>query len=557
LDALIIAATTREHTRYLNTLSAADTDEDFRRYRLTLVKGKIREFKEPWNNFTKDAKAELGKTVVTFKSSSNIISQPKNRFIKWAAENGVPVKKSIEQRPNPRWMAVRRSMFKEPQGVVYLKEVYEEKNILKVFEIQIARMLTQNTPAMRLASYVYDHEARKLMRDIIDKTGISIQEKSALLNELKKYLKKNPLTDLSGNEYQSIRIAEFQEYAAKRVVLDKSFDHKKIDKIPYARIGKSVIGTLLHNHLNTEEYEGKSELAFSGEGLESLAKKAGRPITKVTITEKKDENSKFGNQYVEVDAGAMAYFIMYENQTTKERTGYYSIPVHKAIERLTNKTQSEIADEKEGYNLIILSPNDLVYVPTEEEWHKIKTGEHSAIDWDDKKKIAERVYKMNSCTGSKCEFVPHRYVNQNPIIDKIEFGANNINQRAWDGKVELISNKKDGFTREDSGTMIKDVCIKLKVDRLGNILPEKKKNYDEPPAQQNILSEPEAPYKSKSLSSFTSFEDMENDQLNYFASLQPEQLLQNLRQMVLAAFGFKEEPSLNSLPRTINFNTES
>jgi CRISPR-associated endonuclease Csn1 len=93
-------------------------------------------------------------------------------------------------------------------------------------------------------------------------------------------------------------------------------------------------------------------------------------------------------------------------------------------------------------------------------------------------------------------------------------------------------------------------------DRLGNILPEKKKNYDEPPAQQNILSEPEAPYKSKSLSSFTSFEDMENDQLNYFASLQPEQLLQNLKQMVLAAFGFKEEPSLNSLPHIINFNSE-
>ena len=77
---------------------------------------------------------------------------------------------------------------------------------------------------------------------------------------------------------------------------------------------------------------------------------------------------------------------------------------------------------------------------------------------------------MVSCTGAKCEFIPHNISNSNPIIQEIELGSSNKNQRAWDGKVELVkSDKKDKPTREDSGTMIKEFCIKLKVDRLGNI----------------------------------------------------------------------------------------
>lgn len=457
LDALIIAATTREHIRYLNTLSAADTDEEFKKFRLTLVKEKIRDFKKPWNNFTKHAKDNLEETVVTFKSNNSIISKPQNKYTHGFTEKGKPIK--FEQKDNPRWMAVRRSMFKEPQGVIHLKEVYEEKSILKAIEIQIDRMLVQNTSAMRLAPYVYDQEARRIIKDLIDRIGISIQEKDALLNEIKKYLKKNKLKDISGNDYESIKIAEFQEYAAKRVKLDNSFDHKKIDKIPYTKIGKSVLGKLLHEHLDSIEYEGKPELAFSGEGLESLAKKVGKPVTKVTIAEKKDFNSKFGKQFVEVDAGAVTYFVMYENQVTKEREGFASIATHKAIERLNDKTKQGIADEREGYDLIILSPGDLVYVPTKEEREKIKQGANSVdlINWDDKKNINERIYSVTRFSKKQCYFL------KSTISDLIipydsdkkigEYGSQNYSEKSNDD-IKVI-----------------DTCIKLKIDRLGNIKP--------------------------------------------------------------------------------------
>src|SRR5690606_31853595 len=105
------------------------------------------------------------------------------------------------------------------------------------------------------------------------------------------------------------------------------------------------------------------------------------PITKVTIYEKKDESSKFGKRYVEIDAGSNVYFVMYENLKTGDRTyplPYPSIPVHKAIEKVVKG--EPVAEEKEGFDKIILSPGDLVYIPTKEEQNGAKT-----IDWENKK----------------------------------------------------------------------------------------------------------------------------------------------------------------------------
>ncbi len=505
LDALIIAATTREHIRYLNTLNAANTDEEIKKIKQTLVKGKIRDFKLPWERFTENAKNKLEELVVSFKTNNKIVSQPKNKTAYFKLENGKIRKEFKEQKANPKWMSVRRSMFKEPQGIIYLKEVYEEKNIAKAIEIQIDRMLVQNTPEMKTAPYVYDKEARKIIKDLIDRTDIAIQEKEILLKELKKYLKKNPLKNFAGEEYKTIQVAQFEEYAAKRVTLDDSFDHKKIDKIPFAKVGKSVLGKLLHEHLteyelftvqlklieekqkvlkkqnpNLSNDEIKKMLTndeknildnpipepFRGEGIENLAKKTGKPITKVTIYEKKESSSKFGNQYVEIDAGSNVYFVMYEDQQTKERSDFRSIATHKAIEKIVKG--EPIAEDKDGFDKIILVPGDLVYIPTNEERQKIVKGVgiDKSIDWKNQLHISERIYKMTDTTQGKCIFVPHRI--SSAIIDELEMGSSNKSARAWDGKVEYRLNSKGKLTREDSGSMIKEVCIKLKVDRLGS-----------------------------------------------------------------------------------------
>ena len=156
------------------------------------------------------------------------------------------------------------------------------------------------------------------------------------------------------------------------------------------------------------------------------------------------------------------FFAIYEND--KGKRFYESIPLNTVIERQIQGDSSVPETDEEGNKLIFhLSPNDLVYMPTQSEI------ESNNIDWKSQKDISGRIYKMVSCTGNKCEFVPNNISKS--ILDNLELGTNNKNQRAWDGTVELIKSKnKEKFTREDSGTMIKEVCIKVKIDRLGNII---------------------------------------------------------------------------------------
>jgi hypothetical protein len=61
---------------------------------------------------------------------------------------------------------------------------------------------------------------------------------------------------------------------------------------------------------------------------------------------------------------------------------------------------------------------------------------------------------------------------------------------------------------------------------------------------------------NKHITFFTSFDEMETDQLKYFASLQPEELLKNHKALSLAAFGLKKDPGADKLNRVIKFNKE-
>ena len=478
MDALIIAATTREHIRYLNSLNTVDTDEELKEVKRKLVKGKIREFKLPWGkhteitadgsvatvkNFTEQAKNKLSEIIISIKSNNKVVTKPQNKYIKWKQkEDGTWEKEFFKQEPNKKWLAVRKSMFKEPQGTIYLKEIITKgfrtpKEKMDIVKLQMERMKAQNTPAQKHTSYIYDQDTRELIKHIIELSGGNLEA-------IEKYLKKNKLKNINEEEIKIVRIAVFNEYAAKRVSLDKSFTEKKInDKIPYSL--KSPLAEVLRSHL--KEYKNKPEEAFIGEGLDVLTKKAGRPINKVTIFEKKDPAEKFKNTYYETDKGGNVFFVMYENEKF-ERVEMKSISVLKAIENIIQN--KPIVEPKENHKVIILSPNEFVYLPTEDELSKIKNKEENPINWNNKKKIFERVYKMVSCTGSECQFVPHNIAK--PIDENYaELGSNNKSEKAWGGIVKYIADSKDKLSRRDEGVMIKDTCIKIKVDRLGNLIP--------------------------------------------------------------------------------------
>lgn len=442
LDALIIACTTREHIRYLNTLNSAEESAKYR----YLVKSRYSSFVLPWETFTKDAKEYLNQIIVSHKNRSRLISKAVNKFTKWVMDANGKWSKQVVSQTKGELLAVRKSMFKEPLGRITLRE-YKDLSVKQALEIQINALKSTDRTIL---SQIADEMLRKQTCEIIKNCGFDMKE-------VEKHLKKYPLKDLQGNVLNKITVTKFNQYAAKRVALDKSFTADKISKIPNSK--NSWLAKLLLQHL--KEYNGDPVEAFKGEALESLNKKAGRPINKVTIYEEIGKKVDFHGKLVEGDKGTNMFFVIYEHLKSKERiiNEESTIPLLDAIIRLANKWP--LAEHQEGYRSIILSPNDLVYVPEPEE-------ELSTLDWkNDISRISKRIYKVVSFTKYQCFFIPH-FISS-PLDDNAqELGANNKSERAWDNQ------------------MIKNVCIKIKVDKLGNIVEANGKEVSFPSNIENI-----------------------------------------------------------------------
>ncbi|MEO6706785.1 MAG: hypothetical protein ABIN04_13170, partial [Ginsengibacter sp.] len=153
---------------------------------------------------------------------------------------------------------------------------------------------------------------------------------------------------------------------------------------------------------------------------------------------------------------------------------YETIPLNIVVERQKNGLSSVPEMNEKGDKLLFhLSPNDLVYVPNEDEKENSQL-----INFDDlTKEQIQRNYKVVSFSGTQCFLI-----NQNvatSIVNKVEFSALNKMEKSIDGQ------------------MIKDICIKLKVDRLGNIFPIKKNPINKITEQQNILSDPDVAYQNE------------------------------------------------------------
>lgn len=141
------------------------------------------------------------------------------------------------------------------------------------------------------------------------------------------------------------------------------------------------------------------------------------------------------------------FFAVYESVQEDEATGkqvckrtFATIPLNEVIKRKKQGLPAAPEDLNGNLPKFVLSPNDLVYLPTEEERNSSRIIQ--PLD-------RERIYKMVSCTEGECHFIPE-YV-ANPILQTIELGSNNKAQRAW------------------SEEMIKEICVPIKIDRLGNV----------------------------------------------------------------------------------------
>jgi len=229
---------------------------------------------------------------------------------------------------------------------------------------------------------IVDKKLRQEVETLI-KTGY---DKKKLVKHFKKL--KNGDKDIS-------KVAVFYwetDNVASRVSLDTSFTKNRIKGITDTGIQK-----ILLNHL--KKYKGRKDekvkeiapelVAFTPEGIEEMNKnivslnngKFHQPILKVRTYEPKGNKFSVGHtgnkkdKYVEAAKGTNLFFAIYENENGKRN--YETIPLNEVIEHqkwratLSKDEQKNIpmipAKAEKGLLLFYLSPNDLIYIPDQEE----------------------------------------------------------------------------------------------------------------------------------------------------------------------------------------------
>ncbi|MEP7170782.1 MAG: type II CRISPR RNA-guided endonuclease Cas9, partial [Bacteroidota bacterium] len=458
LDALVIACASRNHINFLNNEYAKSKQSDLRFDLRKKLCEKIFDkknsknykwvFYKPWDKITEQSREKLQGTIVSFKQNLRVINKTVNYTEQWKKDaNGKPIEKEFVKQTKGEYWAVRKPMHKETvKAQVNLRF---KKTVFLSVAIDNYSMIVN----------------KELKKKIIELTKQNFDK-----NIIIKYFEDN--NDVwTEKEITNIEIYYFDHNnVASRTSLDESFN-----KVTIESITDTGIQNILLNHLNQEKYQNVKDekgkdilpetLAFSQDGIDEMNKnivalnegKSHQPIFKVRTYEAKGNKFPVGNlgnkkdKFVEAAKGTNLFFAIYQNK--KDERSYDSIPLNEVIENQKQGKSSapEIKiDEKtkEVSKLrFSLSPNDLVYIPTKEEIENIKSIDFTKLSCEQIK----RVYKMVSSTGNQCFFVKSDVAKS--IVDKKEFSALNKMEKSIEG------------------VMIKEHCIKLKVDRLGNIKP--------------------------------------------------------------------------------------
>ena len=271
-----------------------------------------------------------------------------------------------------------------------------------------------------------------------------------------------------------------ERYFATRKPLDSSYDQKRIQE----SVTDTGIQKILLAHL--EAKDNNPEQAFSPDGIEEMNRnivalnngKFHQPILKVRVYEKADKFAvgQTGNKakkFVEAAKGTNLFWAILGSEKTNKETGdteivrsYLTIPLNVMVD-CQKKYGAKWKDNVEAYLkekeliesetqlLFILSPNDLVYLPTEEDPHNV------SID-------RQRIYKFVDPNDNKGSFVPYTFAN---AIFSIKFTDQKKMGLSYLIQNELgIGSQFSKSPRAYTGEMIKEICVPFKVDRLGNVI---------------------------------------------------------------------------------------
>ncbi len=450
LDALVIACCTRNHAHYLSALNAEEVNYGLRD-KLLIKNGNghyTKTFQLPWKTFPVEAKQSLEKAIISFKQNTRVINKTNNKTWQWVEKgNGSFQKEMVKQVKGDNW-AIRKPLHKETvSGAVTIKRIKKGESTL---------------------SYYLEKPELIVDKQIQEKVNYLHKAFLGDLNKIKKHLREHQLK-LNGKVVSKIQVFEWTEGAtATRTPLTDKFTRKQLESVTDGGIQR-ILDNHVKNYLDANGKE-QFELAFTPEGIEEMNAniamlnngKRHQPIRNVRIYEvgskfsvSENKGSVKSTKFVEAAKGTNLFFAIYWDEEKQKRV-FETIPFNEVVEHQKQRATLSKSVMREtpfipvkpelGQFLFSLSPNDLVFVPIEEEMSNpnsinIKNFTNEQI---------YRIYKMVSSSTYQCFFISANVASS--IFNKVEFSALN--------KME----------RDINGCMIKDCCWKLEVDRLGNVI---------------------------------------------------------------------------------------
>lgn len=450
MDAIIIACATRNHVNLLNNENAKSQQrydlQHTLRTKETYVDGQGNtrtrpgDFIKPWPTFTEDVYHVLESIIVSFKQNQRIINKTSNHYtvIRNGKHTGCP------QTKGDSW-AIRKPLHKET--------VFGEVNLQLKKKINLK-------DAIKNPDTIVNRELKLKIKEQLDK-GYSAKQIIDYYDKRKDVWPE--AADGKVEVYYYTKDTKDRYFATRKSLIELFKDtttHPAATKI-IESITDSGIRSILYAHLANE---GNNPVeAFSADGLERMNRNIRNlngghdhlPIKKVRVYEQANKYSvgthgQKATKYVEAAKGTNLFFVIYTDK--KGSRGYATVPLNviidlqKQYEKLWRAHLAERLQQddlalmpSDSTLLYILSPGDLVYVPSEEERKEgIQTLNKN------------RIYKVVSMTGIQFMCIAHCVAS--PIANKLEFTTSNKMEKSL------------------SGEMIKEVCIPIQIDRLGNII---------------------------------------------------------------------------------------
>jgi CRISPR-associated endonuclease Csn1 len=427
LDALAIACASRNIINYLSNVNAASPE----RYdlRAKLIRGGM--VIKPWDTITQDARKALEEVVVSFKQNTRVLTRTSNRT------------QALDEQGRHIQVTQTKGDHKAIRKPLHKQTVFAHVNLRRKRTVALKEAIANR-------ENIVDKELKAAVYKYIEVYGFDVKGTVKAFKENGNKLRGRDVSRVEVYYYTD----DVEPQCAVRKAIDETITLKQIESIT-----DTCIRDTLLNYLKARGGDPKE--AFSPEGLEDMNAnitlytpnhKPHKPIRKARFTESMGQKFPVGQtgnnpkKFVEAEKGTNLFFGIYETEDGSR--SYATIPLNVVIERLKQGETAVPEVDDSGTTLkFSLSPNDLVYVPNEEE--RMRPVQVEELD-------KKRIYKMVSSSGPQCFFI--RSTVATPIVNKMEYSALNKMER------EAVDDK------QAEGQMIKSVCWKLQVDRLGNII---------------------------------------------------------------------------------------